>query len=78
MGANVTTAVYAARLVAHADLGEAGAAAAAAFADALGVAAAIAAAAALLSLMPPRARRDGGAPRRLDTASRGRCMTLTS
>ena len=52
LGANVATAVYAARLAAHADLGTA-AAAAAAFADALSVAAAIAAAAALLSLTPP-------------------------
>ena len=53
-GANVTTAVYAARLSAHAHLGEAGAASA--FADTFGVAAAIAGAAALLSLVPPRPR----------------------
>jgi hypothetical protein len=53
VGANVATAVYAARLGAHAALGER-AAASAAFADAFGVAAAIAAAAALLSLTPPR------------------------
>jgi MFS family permease len=60
VGANVTTAVYSARLVAHADLGR-DAAAAAAFADAFGIAAVIAAAAALLSLTPPRARRGGRA-----------------
>jgi hypothetical protein len=55
VGANVTTAVYAARLAAHADLGEQ-AAASAAFTDAFAVAAAIAGASALLSLTPPRAR----------------------
>ena len=55
VGANVTTAVYAARLSAHGGLGPAGAASSA-FADAFGVAAAIAAAAALLSLVPPRVR----------------------
>ncbi|HEY7142133.1 MAG TPA: MFS transporter [Methylomirabilota bacterium] len=54
-GAIVTTAVYAARLSAHAPLGERGAAAAA-FADAFTLAAAIAGAAALLSLIPPRPR----------------------
>lgn len=57
LGANVATAVYAARLAAHADLGQA-AAAAAAFADALSVAAALAAVAALLSLTPPPARSE--------------------
>jgi MFS family permease len=55
VGANVTTAVYAARLSAHAGFGPGGAAAAA-FADAFGVAAVIATGAALLSLVPPRAR----------------------
>jgi hypothetical protein len=60
VGANVTTAVYSARLVAHADLGRE-AAAASAFADALGVAAVIAAAAALLSLIPPRTRNEARA-----------------
>lgn len=55
VGANVTTAVYAARLSAHRGLGPVEAAAAA-FADAFGVAAALAAAAAVLSLLPPRAR----------------------
>ena len=55
VGANLTTAVYAARLSTHAGLGS-GDAAAAAFSDAFGVAAAIAAAAALLSLVAPRAR----------------------
>ena len=54
-GANVTTAVYAARLSTHAHLGEAGAASSA-FTDTFGVAAAIAGAAALLSLVPPRTR----------------------
>lgn len=54
VGANVTTAVYATRLSARADLGPG--AGAAAFADALGVAAVIAVAAALLSLVPPRSR----------------------
>jgi MFS family permease len=53
VGASVTSAVYAARLSAHASLGPRGAAAAA-FADAFGVAAAIAGAAVLLSLVPPR------------------------
>jgi MFS family permease len=53
VGASVTTAVYAARLSAHAGLGS-GPAAAAAFADAFGVATAIAGVAALLSLVPPR------------------------
>ena len=52
VGASVTTAVYAARLSAHAGRGPA--AAALAFADAFTVAAAIATAAALLSLVPPR------------------------
>jgi MFS family permease len=56
MGASVTTAVYAARLSAHAGLGP-DAAATAAFADAFGVAAAVAAIAALLSLVPPRPPR---------------------
>ncbi len=60
LGANVTTAVYAARLAAHASHGPAPAAALA-FSDAFGVASAIAAAAALLSLTPPRARRGGRA-----------------
>jgi MFS family permease len=55
VGATGTTAVYAARLSAHAHLGE-GRAASAAFADAFSVAAAIAGAAALLSLVPSRAR----------------------
>jgi MFS family permease len=55
VGANVTTAVYAARLSAHAHLGESGAASSA-FTDAFSVAAAIAGAAALLSLVPPRTR----------------------
>jgi hypothetical protein len=54
VGANVTTAVYASRLSAHADLGL-GDAQAAAFADAFGVATLVAAAGALLSLVPPRA-----------------------
>jgi MFS family permease len=53
VGASLTSAVYAARLSAHAPLGPRGAAAAA-FADAFGVAAALAGAAALLSLVPPR------------------------
>jgi MFS family permease len=53
VGASLTSAVYARRLSAHAHLG-AGGAAAAAFADAFGVAAAIAGAAALLSLVAPR------------------------
>jgi MFS family permease len=53
VGASLTTAVYAARLSAHAERGP-GAATAFAFADAFNVAAAIAAAAALLSLVPPR------------------------
>jgi MFS family permease len=62
VGANVTTAVYAARLSAHATRGLGPTAAApAAFGDALVVAAAIALAAGLLTLVPPR-----GAPR-LDT-----------
>ena len=61
VGANVTTAVYAARLAAHANLGGAGAVAAA-FTDAFGVAAAIVAASALLCLTPPRVRREGRAP----------------
>jgi len=55
VGANVTTAVYAARLSTHAHLGEGGAASAA-FTDAFSVAAAIACAAAFLSLVPPRTR----------------------
>ncbi len=59
VGANVTTAVYAARLSAHAHLGEGGAASSA-FTDAFSVAAAIAGAAALLSLVPPRARDAAG------------------
>ena len=61
VGANVTTAVYAARLSAHAGLG-AGPAVASAFADAFHVAAAIAAVAALLSLVPP-GPRELGSPR---------------
>jgi len=52
VGATVTSAVYAARLSAHAHLGEGGAAAA--FTDAFGVAAMIAGASTLLSLVPPR------------------------
>jgi hypothetical protein len=60
LGANVTTAVYAARLAAYADHGPAHAAALA-FSDAFGVAAAIVAAAALLSVTPPRVRRGGRA-----------------
>jgi MFS family permease len=52
VGANVATAIYAARLSASAGLGP-DAAAAAAFADVFTVAAAIAAGAALLSLVPP-------------------------
>jgi hypothetical protein len=59
VGANVTTAVYAARLAAHAHLGEGGAASSA-FTDTFGVAAAVAGAAALLSLVPPRARDAAG------------------
>jgi MFS family permease len=55
VGANVTTAVYAARLSARSVLGP-DEAAARAFSDAFDVAAGIAAAAALLSLVPPRAR----------------------
>jgi MFS family permease len=55
VGASVTTAVYAARLSAHAGLGP-GDAIAAAFADAFDVAAMIAGAAALLTIVPPRAR----------------------
>jgi MFS family permease len=58
VGASVTSAVYAARLSAHADRGPAGAAALA-FADAFGVAAMVAVAAALLSLVPPRAATAG-------------------
>jgi MFS family permease len=54
VGANVATAVYAARLGANASSGE-GVAAAAAFADTFAVATAIAVASALLSLTPPRA-----------------------
>jgi MFS family permease len=61
VGANVTTAVYAARLSAHAHLGKGGAAPSA-FTDAFSVAAAIAVAAALLSLVPPRARSAADAP----------------
>jgi MFS family permease len=59
VGANVATAVYAARLSAHAHLGEGGAASPA-FTDTLAVAAAIAGAAALLSLVPPRPRDAAG------------------
>jgi MFS family permease len=55
VGASLTTAVYAARLSAHAALGS-GPAVAAAFADALRVAAVIAAVAAVLSLVPPAPR----------------------
>jgi MFS family permease len=55
VGANVATAIYAARLSANAGLGP-HAAAAAAFADVFAVAAAIAVVAALLSLAPPRSR----------------------
>jgi MFS family permease len=58
LGANVTTAVYRARLGAHAREGLAPAlAGGAAFREALAVAAAVAGAAALLSLVPPRGRR---------------------
>jgi MFS family permease len=60
-GAIVTTAVYAARLSAHAPLGARGAAAAA-FTDAFTLAAAIASAAALLSLLPHRPRAGASAP----------------
>jgi MFS family permease len=56
VGASVTTAVYAARLTAHAHLGRAQADALA-FADAFGVAAALAVVATLLCLVPPRPRR---------------------
>jgi MFS family permease len=55
VGANVATAIYAARLSANAGLGPR-AAAAAAFADVFAVTAALAAVAGLLSLVPPRAR----------------------
>jgi MFS family permease len=61
LGANVTTAVYAARLSAHAELGP-GDAAAAAFADVFGVAAVIAAAATVLSIVPPRPNKTADAP----------------
>jgi len=61
LGANVTTAIYAARLSAHAELGP-GDAAAAAFADVFGVAAVIAAAAAVLSIVPPRPNKTADAP----------------
>jgi MFS family permease len=61
VGANLTTAVYAARLAAHASVGGAGAVAAA-FTDAFGVAALIVAAAAFLCLTPPRVRRAGRLP----------------
>jgi MFS family permease len=58
VGANVTTAVYAARLVAHGREGLAPTAAGSlAFRDALAVAAAVAGLAALLSLVGPRGRR---------------------
>jgi MFS family permease len=55
VGASVTTAVYAARLTAHAHLGRAQADTLA-FADAFGVAAALAVVATLLCLVPPRPR----------------------
>jgi MFS family permease len=55
VGASVTTAVYAARLTAHANLGRAQADALA-FADAFGVAAALAVGATLLCLVPPQSR----------------------
>jgi MFS family permease len=67
VGANVTTAVYAARLAAHAARGP-GPAAAAAFADALAVAAAIAAAAAVLGLVSPRPRRAAALPDAVSTS----------
>jgi MFS family permease len=60
VGANVTTAVYAARLASHAALGPG--AEPAAFADAFGVAGAIAAVAAVLSVVPRRARRASSTP----------------
>ena len=55
VGASLTSAVFAARLSAHAHLGDV-AATAAAFTDAFAVAAAIAVVAALVTLMPPGAR----------------------
>jgi MFS family permease len=59
VGASTMSAVYAARLSAHAHLGESGAVAAA-FTDTFVVAAALAGAAALLTLLPPRhGSRDG-------------------
>ena len=62
VGANVATAIYAARLSAYADLGP-NQAAAAAFADVFTVAAAIAAAAAILGLVaPPRLPGPAAAP----------------
>jgi MFS family permease len=58
VGAQLTTAVYAARLAAHGARGLGGAAAeAAAFGDALGAAAGLALLAAALGVVPPRARR---------------------
>ena len=61
LGASLTTAVYAARLSAHAPLGPEGAISSA-FTDAFSVAAGIALAAALVSLVPPRARSTSTLP----------------